>query len=210
MYIYVIIGVIILIGVIVWVYNSNIVLGHNLDTPTNNDYAIFEKQNHFKSPISKTEFDSLKGADLAWEVLEPMSKMAAKLNIKNEKDGVKRLSNGQKALYFFWYLDGQVTNGGFIQFYWNGYSKYLPAIIEGLKLIQDTEMLNLVNEVEIEFKRDVNVFAKYMSEDNFSGIYKELKRYEKFDNRYYDINENTFARIEKYIREHKDDFVVFN
>lgn len=55
---------------------------------------------------------------------------------ENEKDLATRFSPAQKALYYVWYLDAEVTNGGFIQFYWNDYRKYIPLIIDEMCLCQ--------------------------------------------------------------------------
>jgi len=48
---------------------------------------------------------------------------------------IKRAINYSVAL-----LDAQVTNGGFLQFYSNGYRNYVPTINAGLKLIGDNKI----------------------------------------------------------------------
>jgi hypothetical protein len=92
-------------------------------------YNVFEKENHLQPIFEKERFDNLHGWEFGWEILSFIN--IAKSD-DNERELSKRFSPGQKALYFFWYLDAQVTNGGFIQFYTNGYRNYLPTIIEGL------------------------------------------------------------------------------
>jgi hypothetical protein len=79
-------------------------------------YDIFEKENHLKPDFDKSEFEELDSWDFGWAILQPINLAADK---ESEKALSKRFSPGQKALYFFWYLDEEVTNGGFIQFYWN-------------------------------------------------------------------------------------------
>ena len=87
----------------------------------------------------------------------------------------KRLSEGQKALYFFWYLDAQVTNGGFIQFYWNYYRRYLPPIIEGLKLIGDENLLELVVRADKKYLENKDKFDFQRIEDDWGPLYDKLK-----------------------------------
>src|SRR5687768_2712285 len=104
-----------------------------------NDYNTFDQKNHLLTEIEKVQFETLNGWDFGWALLEP-------IDISTDDEGselelANRLSPGQKALYFFWYLDAQVTNGGFIQFYWNNYRKYIKPIKIGLQLIQDNQML---------------------------------------------------------------------
>jgi uncharacterized protein YwqG len=89
----------------------------------------------------------------------------------------KRLSPGQKALFFIWYLDAEVTNGGFIQFYWNGKGYDLVTSssatwqqLFGLLLLQiDTD-----NEIMFGDSGVANVF---INED-------DLKK-KKFDKAYF-------------------------
>ena len=106
-------------------------------------YNTFDTTNHLQPLFDKTQFDTSHGWNFGWAVLEPINIAKGK---EDEKLLAKRFSPGQKALYFFWYLDAGVTNGGFIQFYWNDNRKYLPPIIDGLKLIGDTSMLDLVEQ----------------------------------------------------------------
>jgi hypothetical protein len=52
-------------------------------------------------------------------------------------------------------LDAQVTNGGFIQFYWNGYEVYLPSIKKGLELMGFTDLLKIINKSEKEYDKHI-------------------------------------------------------
>src|SRR4051812_44053952 len=70
-------------------------------------YNTFDKSNHLQPVIGRTKFDTSHGWDFGWTVLEPINMAKDK---EDEKLLVARLSPGQKALYFFWYLDAQVTN----------------------------------------------------------------------------------------------------
>ena len=111
--------------------------------PKKDPYWNFDESKHFRPKLDKGEFFKLTGFDFGWYVLEPISEY-----IKDEKGELKKgntLSYGQKALYYWWYVDAQVTNGGFTQFYYNGYGKYVPTIIKGLKHIGDNKMAGIVN-----------------------------------------------------------------
>ena len=111
-------------------------------------YNTFDKDNHLRPDFNKSAFDSLHSWDFGWAILEPMNIAPDK---EKEKELSKRLSPGQKALYFFWYLDAEVTNGGFIQFYWNGYRQYIQPILDGLKLIDDTALIDLITKADQEY-----------------------------------------------------------
>ena len=119
-------------------------------------FTIFDKDNHLQPAFNKTEFETLHGWDFGWEILST-------INIAESGDDdealTRRFSPGQKALYFFWYLDAAVTNGGFVQFYWNDYQRYLPAIKNGLQIIGDTELLQLVEEADHKYFENQQLFA---------------------------------------------------
>src|SRR5687767_6879013 len=87
--------------------------------PARDPYWEFDKEKHFRPKLSKGDFFKLTGFDFGWFVLEPIS-----IFVKDKEHEIERgksLSYGQKALYYWWYVDAQVTNGGFVQFYYNGY-----------------------------------------------------------------------------------------
>jgi hypothetical protein len=179
--------------------NSNISMDDSTEL-----YNTFNKESHLKPNFSKSAFDTLHSWDLGWEILEPINIAPDK---EEEKLLLKRLSPGQKALYFFWYLDAEVTNGGFIQFYWNYNRQYLPPIIDGLKLIGDTELLGLVEKADKEYLAHKDKFDSQREKDNWEPLYNELKQFEKFDEQYYKIHDKTMELIEIYTRKHPDEFI---
>lgn len=167
-------------------------------------YNTFNKDNHLQPSFDKSKFDSLHGWEFGWEILAP-------INIaKGHEDEIqlsKRFSPGQKALYFFWYLDAQVTNGGFIQFYWNGYRKYLPPILEGLQLIGDTFMFELVTNADKEYEANKEKFESEQENSDWEPLYDNLKKLQEYDSIYYKAHDKTMELIEKYARQHPNDFV---
>src|SRR5690606_14469658 len=79
----------------------------------NDPYWEYNENEHFRPELNKGEFFKLTGYDFGWFVLEPISKFIEDKEYEIERG--KSLSYGQKALYYWWYLDAQVTNGGFVQ-----------------------------------------------------------------------------------------------
>ena len=167
-------------------------------------YNTFDKSNHLYPDFDKTAFDTLHLWDFGWAILEPIN-----IAPNDEKEIIlsKRLSKGQKALYFFWYLDAEVTNGGFIQFYWNNYRKYLPPILEGLELIGDKELKNLVEEADKQYLINKEKFEFQREKDDWEPLYKNLEEFDKFDSIYYKIHDKTMSLIEEYARQHPSEFV---
>jgi hypothetical protein len=169
-------------------------------------YDTFDKNNHLQPLFDKKKFDTLHSWDFGWAVLEPIS---ISKGDEDEKLLAKRFSAGQKTLYFIWYLDAEVTNGGFIQFYWNGYRKYIPPILDGLKLIGDTSMSNLVQKADKEYLAYQGMFTLQRQKDDWEPLYDSLKNFEKNDSVYYATHDTTMELIERYARQHPEEFVRF-
>ena len=176
--------------------------------PKEDPYWEFDHSKHFRPKLNTGEFFKLTGFDFGWFVLEPLSEY-----IQDRKGELKKgntLSYGQKALYYWWYVDAQVTNGGFTQFYFNDYGKYVPTIIKGLKHIGDDKMAELVNRsYELYSKENKKIKdARDGSGDSFSNLYKEFKDFDELDNEYYNLNDRTMKIIENYIRSNPNEICL--
>jgi hypothetical protein len=170
-----------------------------------NYFKYFDPTNQLRPGFSRKKLNELKDWDLAWEILEPINVATTR---RSEIGLAKKLSPGQKALYFFWYLDAEVENGGFIQFYHNKTDHYLPSIIEGLRFLKDKQMIDLIEEAEDIFQRNVKLFEKAKTIESFSKLYEKLKEFSELDTRYYKLREKTIALIENYIKENPKEFVT--
>lgn len=178
------------------------------DKPKNDPYWEFDKTKHFRPKLNTGDFYRLASFDFGWFVLEPISE-----HIKDRKGELKRgntLSYGQKALYYWWYVDAQVTNGGFTQFYYNDYGKYVPTIIKALYHIGDTKMAELVNRsYELYLKENHKIKdARQGGLKEFSNLYKEIEDFDELDDEYYDLNDQTMKYIENYIRKNPNEFCL--
>ncbi|MGV3637194.1 MAG: DMP19 family protein [Flavobacteriales bacterium] len=171
-----------------------------------NTFNGYDPARQLRPRISAGDFFRSSGSDFCWFVLEPITKARGE---EPEPAFAERLSSGQKALYFWWYLDAQVTNGGFVQFYFNGYGIYVPAIIAGLEHVGDGEMAALVRKAELIYSTHRAVMEEAREKDEFgSELYEHLSDMEACDDAYYVINDHTMAIIERYAKAHPDEFCV--
>ena len=69
-------------------------------------------------------------------------------------------------------------------------------------------MLNLVNKAEVLFQKNVKLFEKATTTEEFSQLYKKIKGFSELDSKYYKLREKTIALIEKYIKENPKEFVT--
>ena len=177
------------------------------DNNKNDPYWAFNEKEHFKPKLNKGDYFKLSGFDFGWFVLEPLSNFVQ--DKEHEIERGKSLSYGQKALYYWWYLDAQVTNGGFVQFYYNGYGDYMPTIIKGLKYIGDIDMAELVQKAENIYQKNKKLMNKAQQSDLFgSDLYERLDELSLLDDKYYDMNSNTMSLIEEYIRKHPHEICI--
>jgi len=178
------------------------------DKPKNDPYWEFDQTKHFRPKLNKGDFFKLTGSDFCWFVLEPISDYVQ--DRKGELTKGKTLSFGQKALYYWWYVDAQVTNGGFTQFYYNDYGKYVPTIIKGLKHIGDIKMAELVNRsYELYLKENKKIKdARQGGLEAFSNLYKEIKDFDNLNEEYYNLNDQTMKNIETYFRNNPNEICV--
>jgi len=175
--------------------------------PKQDPYWEFNKEIHFRPKLNKGDFFKLTGFDFGWFVLEPISKYFKDRDHEVEKG--KSLSYGQKALYYWWYIDGQVTNGGFVQFYYNGYGPYVPTIIKSLEYIGDKKMAELIQRVENIYQKNKKLMDKAREKDLFgSDLYERLEEMSSLDDEYYDLNDKTMTIIEKYIRKNSNEICL--
>ena len=169
-------------------------------------FNTFDTAQHLQPLFDKVKFDTLHGSEFDWAILEPINLAKSR---DDDKELSKRFSPGQKALYFIWYLDEQVTNGGFVQFYLNGYREYISPIKDGLKLIGDTAMYALVANADNEYLTHQTEVDSYKQKSDWQPLYDKGYKFESYDKIYYSSNENMMKQIEKYARQHPEDFVKF-
>ncbi len=176
--------------------------------PKNDPYWEFNESQHFRPNLDKGDFFKLTGFDFGWFVLEPISEYIQ--DAKGELSKGKNLSYGQKALYYWWYVDAQVNNGGFTQYYYNDYGKYTPTIIKALKYIGDDKMAELVNRsYELYLKENRKIKdARLGGWEEFSNLYKEIKDFDDLDDEYYNLNNQTMKNIENYIRKNPNEICL--
>lgn len=172
-----------------------------------NHFDEFEVENHFKSTMTKQVFDSLHSWEFASAIIDPVLVMIESTPFELQR--VKRLAAGQKALYFFLKTDQQVDHGGFVQFYWNGYEGYIPPLREGLSLIQDKKMLILIDEVDTYYQEHKEQFEKAEDVEAFNALYDQCPAFKKMTENYKTLRESSVQKLEQYVKNHPEEFVVF-
>ncbi len=172
-----------------------------------NIFEGHDPDNQLRPRINKGDFYFNKGYDLVWLLLEPINIAHSR---EDDPELTKRFSPAQKLMYFWWYLDAQVSNGGFIQFYYNGYGPYIPAILAGLEYLKDKKMFALVEKAQSIYVQHEDEFnsARATTDLFNSDLYSKMKELSLLDGEYFSLKEKTALRIEKLARKNPSLFCV--
>ena len=128
-----------------------------------------------------------------------------------EFENVNKLSNGQKALFSTWWLEAEVNNGGFNQFYYNSTGQYAKMAEVGFKTVgaeKFSELTLRANKIFKENKKRLEEFDDGTME-SFSESYKD-NPLNNLDTEFYELYELEKIgdlRI-KYIRENITEFTT--
>jgi hypothetical protein len=122
--------------------------------------------------------------------------------------GEQDLPQPWRYVYTTLWLDAEVNNGGFHQYFWNGGGLMNTATEEDLGRIGAIEIQNI-------FRRAVACFVEFdvagekqrskNTWEEFTAGYKTIP-WEKFDTEYYEASPTLPTHVARYVREHEDEF----
>ncbi len=126
-------------------------------------------------------------------------------------DKISKLSKGQQAVFSTWWLEAEVNNGGFNQFYFNSSGQYAKMAEIGFKTIgaeKFSELTLRANNIFTENKERLEEFDDGTKE-SFSESYKD-NPLNDLDTEFYKLydSENISDLRIKYIRENNKQFTT--
>lgn len=147
----------------------------------------------FRPLLDKGDFFQFKEMKLCWFILEPVASMV--YHATDKAEALDRLSDGQKALYYWWFLENQ-SMGIFKYFFKNGYYEYLPKLLRGMEVVNHKEVVQILKGLLKEIK---------IIDDGYEISEEVLE--ESFD-KYNRISKEIPLHLEKYIRANPNNFLV--
>lgn len=185
------------------------------------DTSVFGQEssldtNHFYSKVAKTQFDTLKGLDFTWVIFQPINDTLSYTPFGKRHAFVEKLSDKQKALFYIWELERAVSSldgtlidfsstVGFANFFYN-YKDNFAETLRGLKLINDTAMINVLKGVSKVYVTKYKIINQKYNTGEWIYIQKQFKQYDKA---FIDKHENTMKLLEDYVKLYTEDFVRF-
>lgn len=113
---------------------------------------------------------------------------------------VSKLPIGAQALYITWWVEAEVNNGGFNQYYWNSAGQFADQAAEAFEFFSAHEHAALMREANSVHAMEAEKIKKYKdlgTMEAFSDSYKESKL-GPVDDRFMEMKENLSAlRIAK-------------
>jgi len=127
----------------------------------------------------------------------------------HEPEIVNALSPGVRALYITWWLEGEVNNGGFNQYFWNAAGQFASLAPESFDFFGASQHAALMREaiaVRAAEAQTISEFKRQGTLKAFSASY-EHTQLNALDDKFYELKETmTSLRVAK-IRSHPELFV---
>lgn len=177
-----------------------------LDKQIAKSVAAFENRMIYEK-LTKEIIDSASDDDLLQIVYD---NICSRFNsgYSDDFEIVSSLSPGQQAVYATWWVEAEVNNGGFNQFYFNSSGRFAGMAEKGFRLMGAERFADLMaeaNKVYSENKERLEAFDDGTLE-SFSESYNDNPLNE-LDEKFYTLEEDLNGLRIKYIRTHYQEFI---
>ncbi|MCG8390001.1 MAG: DMP19 family protein [Cytophagales bacterium] len=153
--------------------------------------------------------DSITDNDLEQAVIDNIYEQVGD-NYAKEFEHVQELTRGQQAMFSVWWVEAEVNNGGFNQFYFNSSGRYAQVAVDGFELFGATKFADLMRRANQVYKENKERLKKYDDGtlESFSESYKD-NPLNALDEEFYALynSEPLNALRVKYIRENPAEFI---
>lgn len=133
---------------------------------------------------------------------------AAKRIVESLDPALDRLTRDQLVLATLYELDLEVQNGGLSQFLWNrpAWVSHAPAALDAIGCVTLADVLRRDVQRVIEQCGSVEAYSAGNSLEDYSEQ-AEAMEFDEFESAYYSCDDERYARVIGYVREHLDGFI---
>ena len=160
--------------------------------------------------LSVDIIDSTEDDKLLQVVFDNLSEQLPKDYKKEYEFITTKFNSSQQAIFLSWWLEGEVNNGGFNQYYTNSsgqYANLLPNLLAKMDAVKFSDLAKRANQI---YKTNYKQITKEQdgSLEGFSKSY-ENNPLNDLDTEFYKLYEveNLYDKQIKFIRNNKKDFV---
>lgn len=147
---------------------------------------------------------------LEMAIIDYITDIRLKGDYKQEYHIIKSLSKGMQYIYITWSLDGEVNNGGFIQYFYNSSGIFAGDLIEALHNLKAFKTEKIASEAIDVYNKEKALhdrIKKDGSMESFMSSYGESEL-GRLDELFYKSGEDLSRLRIKYIRENPELFVT--
>ena len=166
--------------------------------------------NRTKHPIITRELlDTLPDDELERAIIDNMH-LKMEQDLSDEIIILQKSTIGRQTIYTTWWIEGEVRNGGFNQYFFNSNGIYLPYLLNGLKELNDSDYSSIINKAIQIYEQKVK--EQHDSQDGsmeeFMDSY-ESNPLDALDEEFYKLIKNKpLAELRvNYIRNHYAQFI---
>ena len=153
--------------------------------------------------------DSIHDNDLEQTVIDNIYEQVGD-DYKKEFSNVQKLTKGQQAMFSVWWVEAEVNNGGFNQFYFNSSGQYAEMAVAGFDLFgakKHADLMRRTNKIYLENRERLEEFDDGTME-SFSESYKD-NPLNALDDEFYKLSSSESLNQLRiaYIRKHPTEFI---
>ena len=120
---------------------------------------------------------------------------------------VNELTPAQRALLLFDYIQMQVSQGGFIQLFQNGYAGLLPDVIDWLNQLAEKDMAQTMDDALKVYVLNKELLDKDTTPEEFAQLYNELQEFEDIDKRFEKLHADTVKSLLNHATTHIGEYI---
>lgn len=177
----------------------------DLDKQIEESFIAFDNRPIYDK-LTKEIIDSVDDNNLVLVVYDNICTFM-KPDLHDEYEVVIKLSPGQQAIYSTWWVEAEVNNGGFNQFYFNSSGRFADMAAKGFRLIgaeQHAKLMDEANKIYNENKEKLETYDDGTLE-SFSESYND-NPLNDLDNKFYNLEEDFNELRVRYIRSNYQEF----
>ena len=164
----------------------------------------------FNEPICKNLTVDVIDACDDWELFQVVFDNICDSITDDSIEVLSRMTKGQQAIYSIWWIEAEVYNGGFNQYFFNPSCRFSEMAIEGFKHVNAPKyekLMRQANDIYLKNKKNLAGYDNGTAEF-FSQSYEE-RIFEECDTEFYKLDTENPMRLYcvKYIRENVQEFL---
>ena len=123
-------------------------------------------------------------------------------------DSMAELNSDQITLLAWYFLHGEMMDGGMIQLIHNGFGGFIfrNPTDKAFKKWGLVELGKLINKAHYFYKKAAPEVEQDMSDEDFMALYEKYPEFDDFDDAFVENEEEWTSKVAYYIDEHIDNF----